>query len=163
MANQDKVQNPPFGTYNPQEKMYTEEQKKILEAYPQLATVSCTEAFCEGGRMIHTTETRAGINRAVNVVQSEAVDFLRQLRRDGDIKTDDALRARIDTALHGIEKTSRLVDIRKSDIFPHAHGATQGVAGGTWEPTTAELDAGVKLAWKHSRRCIMRSEYKTLV
>ncbi|KAK4504831.1 hypothetical protein PRZ48_002793 [Zasmidium cellare] len=109
----------------------------IQDYYPRLADTSCTPQFCQGGRMIHTTEPRIGWDKPLGDVKEEAEDFLKQLRRDGIIESDEELRLRRREAL-------------------------QGLSNGSWDLTFSEIEHGIRLAWKHSKRCIMRSEWKNL-
>lgn len=132
----------------------TEEFSRIKEHYPLLATTSCTTDFCQSGRMVHTTEPRVGVDNCLEQTELEAVDFLNQLRRDDIIPSDKALHERIDQVKTDIRATSK--------IIPGPKGKTPRLVGGTWTQTFEELEHGVRLAWKHSKRCIMRSEHLSL-
>ncbi|RDA91142.1 hypothetical protein CP533_0431 [Ophiocordyceps camponoti-saundersi (nom. inval.)] len=122
-----------------------EEFRRIKCHYSQLSSTGCTRSFCQGGRMVHTDEQKVGDERTLEVVEAEAIDFLRQLRRDGIIKSDEALQKRSSAVLTEIRRTS-----------------VSAVAAGIWTPTAEELEHGLRLSWKHARKCIMRSEHSYL-
>ncbi|PFH62311.1 hypothetical protein XA68_14171 [Ophiocordyceps unilateralis] len=122
-----------------------EEFRRIKCHYSQLSSTGCTRSFCQSGRMVHTDEQKVGEERTSEVVEAEAVDFLRQLRRDGIIQSDEALQQRTGAVLREIRRTSE-------------SKATAGI----WNPTAQELEHGLRLSWKHARKCIMRSEYSHL-
>ncbi|RDA93676.1 hypothetical protein CP533_4907 [Ophiocordyceps camponoti-saundersi (nom. inval.)] len=132
-----------------------EEFKRIQCRYPLLSSTGCTRSFCQSGRMVHTDETRVGDDsRSLEIVEAEAVDFLHQLRRDGVIEDDDVLANRISAAIDEIRRTSVM-----------ALGTGEAKAKrlpGIWHQTSQELEHGLRLSWKHARKCIMRSEYSYL-
>lgn len=141
----------------------TEEFKRIEERYPLLSSTGCTSKFCQSGRMVHTDEARVGRNRCASIVQSEAIDFLLQLYRDGIISSEDALQRRRKEAVEQIQNSSRRVKVGRNDHFLDIKdGEMHAMAAGTWEHSAAELEHGIRLAWKHSKKCIMRSEWKSL-
>ncbi|EME47190.1 hypothetical protein DOTSEDRAFT_77571 [Dothistroma septosporum NZE10] len=132
----------------------------IRNSYPLLQGTGCTPQFCQAGRMIKTNEPRVGRDQPVTAVLEQATDFLRQLRNDGIIDSDETLRHRTSQVLNEIlENSSDRTEVDGSDL---SSANVQARMGGQWDPTLAELEHGVRLAWKHSQRCIMRSEYKTL-
>lgn len=109
--------------------------------------------------MVHTDEQRVGIDCQDNeTVEAEAVDFLHQLRRDGIIKSDTSLAERVLTVLNEL----------RSNVFRPPHTNGQGTEppsepnSGVWHQSPPELEHGVRLSWKHARKCIMRSEYNSL-
>lgn len=107
--------------------------------------------------MIHSAEPRVGLDRPLSVVREEAVDFLRQLRRDEVIESDAELQDRTIEVLEEIEAGSN-VTTTKSKVTT----TKEERVGGRWCQTRVELEHGIRLAWKHSRRCIMRSQYEDL-
>lgn len=124
---------------------------KIEAAYPKLQPTGCTKKFCQSARMIKTDEPRIGRDRSVQEVQSEAYDFLRQLRAENVIDSDDNFSRRREVVSDEIEKLS---STSKADVALRI--------GGTWTHSLEELQHGLRLAWKHSSKCIMRSEYQSL-
>lgn len=116
-----------------------EEFERIHEYFPNLSSTGCTQSFCQSGRMVHTDEQKVGGERGCDHVEAEALDLLRQLRRDGVIDSDKGLQLR--------EAVVR-AEIRDSE--------------GYWEPTVAEVEHGLRLSWKHARKCVMRSEFMSL-
>ncbi|KAH8652477.1 nitric oxide synthase [Xylariales sp. PMI_506] len=137
---------------------------QIQKSYPVLASTGCTSQLCQSGRMKHTDEERVGRNQPIEVVERDAVDFLYQLKQAGFIASEQALNKRIRKVIEEIRATStyaRYTSYRGSGSDMKQRGSV-GVIGGTWSQTFEELQAGIRLAWKHSRKCIMRSEYKDL-
>ncbi|KAK7967737.1 nitric-oxide synthase [Apiospora aurea] len=141
-----------------------EEFSRIEKAYPSLASTGCNAEFCQAGRMKHTDEERVGRNQPVDAVKHDATDFLYQLREGGVLKTEQHFNKRLAEVLHEIELNSTTA--RYSSCpgnGSHTTGAKcTGSVGGNWTQTSEELEFGIRQAWKHSRRCIMRSEYKDL-
>ncbi|KAF2206485.1 hypothetical protein CERZMDRAFT_27893, partial [Cercospora zeae-maydis SCOH1-5] len=135
---------------------------------PILRSTACNEEFCQAGRMIKTEEPRVGQDRSIGKVQDEAIDFLRQLHRDGVIETADQLTARREDVLQQLRKSSRF--IATTGRLPNkAHDGTASttrkqnmLVGGSWWQTYVELQHGLRLAWQNSSKCIMRSESSTL-
>lgn len=118
--------------------------------------------------MIRSNEPRVGQDRSISSVQQEARDFLRQLRSDDVIKSDVELQSRTEVVALEIEQSSKHVPVggrlpNEIERTSFSDGGQDGLlAGGPWKQTTAELEHGVRLAWKHSSKCIMRSEYLSL-
>ena len=141
-----------------------EEFSRIEKAYPSLASTGCNVKFCQAGRMKHTDEERVGRNQQVSVVKQDATDFLYQLREGGVIKSEQQFNKRLAEVLQEIEINSTTA--RHSSFNGNGSSATQakytGTVGGNWTQTSEELEFGIRQAWKHSRKCIMRSEYKDL-
>ncbi|RDA86315.1 hypothetical protein CP532_5658 [Ophiocordyceps camponoti-leonardi (nom. inval.)] len=133
-----------------------DEFKRIQCHYPILSSTACTRSFCQSGRMVHTDETRVGDDsRSLEMVEAEAVDFLHQVRRDGVIENDDVLSSRVSAAVEEIRRTSVMAvesgEAKKACCLP-----------GIWHQNPEELEHGLRLSWKHARKCIMRSEYSYL-
>jgi hypothetical protein len=139
------------------------EMAQIEQQCPFLANNSCTPKFCQSGRMIQSNEPRIGENRSLLNVVEDALDFLRQLRREQVIKSDEALKLRTEEVLHEIRKNSIWTDIADDgECTPPSRVSKEGFAGGSWDQTTKELEYGLRCAWKHARKCIMRSEHQNL-
>lgn len=121
------------------------EMARIQQQCPFLTSNSCTPNFCQSGRMIHSNEPRIGENRSLLSVVKDALDFLHQLRQ---------------------------VQIRANSVWtngadnenskPPSNISREGFAVGFWEQTTEELEYGLRCAWKHARKWIMRSEHQNL-
>ncbi|KJZ79534.1 hypothetical protein HIM_01003 [Hirsutella minnesotensis 3608] len=121
-----------------------EEFRRIQCHYPLLSSTGCTRSFCQSGRMVHTDEQRVGIERDIGTVETEAIDFLHQLFRDGIIESKQALQERILTAID---------EIRGSSVFPGDTSLKSSTAvQGTWHQTVQELEHGLRLSWKHARK-----------
>ncbi|QDS69801.1 hypothetical protein FKW77_010440 [Venturia effusa] len=147
--------------------MYESEQQKpqkpeqefdlIRQSYPILATTSCSANFCQAGRMIHTSEPRVGRDRPYSEVLREGLDFLDQLRREGVIASDKQLCNRKDAV-----RKELIRNTVKTNGCPHSRALPDTDKCSGWVQTPEELLCGIQLAWKHSRKCIMRSEYTSL-
>lgn len=139
------------------------EMARIRQQCPFLANNSCTPKFCQSSRMIQSNEPGVGENKSLLNVVQDALDFLRQLRQDQVVKSDEALRLRTDEVLQEIRTSSvwtNFTDDGESE--PPSRVSKEGFAGGIWVQTAEELESGLRCAWKHSRKCIMRSEYRNL-
>jgi nitric oxide synthase oxygenase domain/subunit len=141
-------------------KIYAEardEFERIRKAHRTLAPTGCTTDFCQSGRMAHIHEPRVGRDRPLNEIQQEAVEFLQECRDYNIITTDDELNKRIKKALVQISNSAISTVITDRD-----GNQSIGLAGGTWFQTPAELEYGLRAAWRNARRCIMRSEHEHL-
>ncbi|ORY71769.1 nitric oxide synthase [Pseudomassariella vexata] len=137
---------------------------RITTAYPNLSSTGCTAKFCQSGRMKHTDEERVGRNQPLDAIEKDAVDFLHQLRQAGMIDSEQALKKRIQYVIKEIKTNSVTARYNACNGVgsDSVRTPTVGIVGGNWSQTSQELEFGIRLAWKHSRKCIMRSEYKDL-
>ncbi|KAL8746468.1 MAG: hypothetical protein Q9184_007744, partial [Pyrenodesmia sp. 2 TL-2023] len=117
--------------------------------HPVLASTGCTRDFCQAGRAVHTGEARVGENRAIEIVEKEAKGFLEELHREHFFPTDEAFTSRLSGALAEIRSTACEGFIRES--------RQHGTIGGNWDQTPAEIEFGIRRAWRNARKCIMRS------
>lgn len=62
--------------------------QRIRDDHPVLVSTGCTKDFCQAGRLIHDDEPRVGKNRALHIVEQEAVDFLETLHFEGFFEDD---------------------------------------------------------------------------
>lgn len=132
----------------------TPEFQSIQERYKNLASTGCTAQFCQAGRMLHSDEPRVGENRALEIVEAEARDFLEELHHEGFFGSDKAFCERLRAATK---------EIRSGTINGHIRqDKKQGRVGGNWTQTPAELEFGLRRAWRNSRKCIMRSHCEEL-
>lgn len=127
----------------------TPEFHKIQARHKTLAPTGCTAQFCQAGRMLHTDEPRIGENRGVKVVEQEARDFLEELRLEDFFDSDEAFCDRLRAVLREIRAGATNGIIRQDKRL--------GKIGGNWSQTPAELEFGLRRAWRNSRKCIMRS------
>ncbi|RAH53320.1 hypothetical protein BO85DRAFT_463026 [Aspergillus piperis CBS 112811] len=121
-----------------------EEYERILEKNPILAPTGCTEESCQAGRLIHSAEPKVGKNRPLEVVKNEAVAFLWQLWQEG-IYTED-----------------RYLERRAQVLEEIARSAKTTIVWDQGYKRRRRTCYGLRLAWKNSRRCIMRSRYQDL-
>ncbi|KAF9465476.1 nitric oxide synthase [Collybia nuda] len=128
---------------------YSSDYNLIKERYSTLASTGCTAEFCQSGRVIHSDEPRVGENRAIEVVEREAEEFLRELHREKFFTSEDAFQHRLRYVLSEIRRTSVEGIIRETQ--------ETGLVGGNWTQTPRELEFGLQRAWRNARKCIMRS------
>ncbi|KAK2016650.1 nitric oxide synthase [Colletotrichum eremochloae] len=139
-----------------------QEFANIRSRYPSLSSTGCTARFCQSGRMTHTDEERVGRNQSYAQVREDALDFLQQMHKDGLINTEK-LHYRAHEVLQEIQKNSTEGKFISSECRSEtAPATTVGLVGGLWTQTFEELEFGLRMAWKHARKCIMRSEYGNL-
>ena len=125
----------------------------IRKSCPTLVSTGCTPQFCQSGRMVHTDEPRIGRDLDLTTVEDEASFFLRELVKEGIYSPEEG-----DNRL-----TQVLTEIRENSYTHRLKDGNMGVkTAGYWSQTTVELAHGLRLAWKHSRKCIMRSQYMDL-
>ena len=132
----------------------TPEFRSIQDRYQALASTGCTAQFCQAGRMLHTDEPRVGENRALKAVEEDAKVFLKELHQENFFGSDEAFCERLRTVLNEIRTGAVNGKIRQ--------GQNQGKIGGNWTQTPAELEFGLRRAWRNSRKCIMRSHCEEL-
>jgi nitric oxide synthase oxygenase domain/subunit len=141
-------------------KIYAEAQQefeRIRKAHRTLAPTGCTPEFCQSGRATHINEPRVGRDRPLAEVQQEAIDFLRECRDYNVIPSDGEVDKRIKEALVQISHTAIV-----TAVTDHNGNQSTGLAGGMWHQEPAELEYGLRAAWRNARRCIMRSEHENL-
>ncbi|CAF9932719.1 MAG: hypothetical protein HETSPECPRED_008435 [Heterodermia speciosa] len=132
----------------------TPEFRSIQDRHQALASTGCTAQFCQAGRMLHTDEPRVGENRALKVVEEDAKIFLQELHQEHFFGSDEAFCERLRTVLKEIRTGAVNAKIRQTQ--------KQGKVGGNWTQTPAELEFGLRRAWRNSRKCIMRSHCEEL-
>ncbi|PWY93109.1 nitric oxide synthase [Aspergillus sclerotioniger CBS 115572] len=130
------------------------EYDKILERNPILAPTGCTDKFCQAGRLVHTDEPKVGENHPIEIVRDEASAFLWQLWQDG-IYTENRYSERKEQVMEEINRSAK-------DKIVWIQGAKRVGKTSTWMQTSEELRYGLQLAWRNSRKCIMRSRYQEL-
>lgn len=141
-----------------------QEFRKIQGHYPILASTGCTPKFCQAGRMIHTDEPRVGRDRPLHQIKAEALDFLEQMRRDNLFQDDIEYQDRLKKVLEEINKNAKITSsaTKLPTLKPTNGELSSDLSSDGWTQTTQELEYGIRTAWKHSRKCIMRSQYQSL-
>lgn len=95
-----------------------------------------------------------GENRSFQVVEQEAVNFLRVLRDEGFYNSKDAFQKRLNQVRREIQAGSIKGVVREDHSY--------GILGGIWTQTYEELEFGIRRAWRNARKCIMRSHCEEL-
>ena len=90
-----------------------------------------------------------GENRSLQVVEQEALDFLRVLHEEDFYESEDAFQNRLDQVQGEIKLASVKGVIREDHSY--------GNLAGSWTQTHQELEFGIRRAWRNARKCIMRS------
>lgn len=121
----------------------------VRSHHPVLVSTGCTKDFCQAGRAVHTDEPRIGENRAIEIVEEEAKGFLEELHREQFFATGEAFTRRLNGVLAEIRSNACEGLIRES--------RQHRTIGGNWDQTPAELEFGIRRAWRNARKCIMRS------
>ncbi|KAL8677710.1 MAG: hypothetical protein Q9186_005894 [Xanthomendoza sp. 1 TL-2023] len=127
----------------------TKEFQQARDRHPILASTGCTKDFCQAGRALHTDEPRIGENRSIGVIEKEAEGFLQELHSENFFDTDSAFTDRLDAVLTEIKNGASEGILRETQ--------QRGMIGGNWHQTAAELEFGIRRAWRNARKCIMRS------
>ncbi|KAL8722935.1 MAG: hypothetical protein Q9181_007392, partial [Wetmoreana brouardii] len=133
---------------------FAKEFQQARNSHPVLASTGCTQEFCQAGRFVHTDEPRIGENRAIEVVEKEAEGFLQELYREHFFVNEEAFTTRLHDILLEIRTSAHNGIIRE--------GKQHGMIGGNWQQTPAELEFGIRRAWRNARKCIMRSHCEEL-
>lgn len=102
-------------------------------------------------KVLTSKSLTVGENRSFQMVEQEAVNFLRVLREEGFYDCKDAFQNRLDQVQREIEAGS--VEGVVHDDHSYAR------LGGTWTQTHEELEFGIRRAWRNARKCIMRSHW----
>lgn len=95
-----------------------------------------------------------GENRSLQVVEQEAIDFLRILRQEGFYDSEDVFQNRLDQVQVEIKAGSVKGVVRED----HSYADVAGV----WTQTHQELEFGIRRAWRNAKKCIMRSHCEEL-
>lgn len=125
------------------------EFQQARKSCPVLASTGCSKDFCQAGRAVHTDEPRIGENRALEVVETEAEGFLRELHQEKFFDSEHSFRQRLDDVVAEIRAGISEGPIRNNK--------QRGRIGGTWKQTRRELEFGIRRSWRNARKCIMRS------
>ncbi|KAH0545408.1 hypothetical protein FGG08_000549 [Glutinoglossum americanum] len=131
-----------------------EEFANILQNNKVLASTGCTPQFCQAGRATHIDEPRNGENRPLETIKAEASGFLWEMWKDG-VYTEDQYNHRLEEVLQKLD-----ADAVQGTVWINGK-KTPGITA-TWTQNSEELLHGLRLAWKNSRKCIMRSHYLEL-
>ena len=132
----------------------SKEFQHVRSSNKTLASTGCTREFCQAGRAIHTDEPRVGENRALQVIEQEAAEYLQTLHREGFYDSEDAFRDRLAQVLQEIRSYAAEGVVQEND--------SHNRVGGNYVQTREELQFGVRRAWRNSRKCIMRSHCEEL-
>ncbi|KAI9708714.1 MAG: Nitric oxide synthase, brain [Bogoriella megaspora] len=148
----------------PQNPTPAEEFRKIEEYHPILASTGCSSRFCQSGRMIHIDEPRVGKDHPLHQIDAEALSFLEQMKRDNGFSSETDFQNRVKEVLKEVNRSKNTLTLAPEHKALKAVNTELAgdVSSRSWVQTAQELEYGVRLAWKHSRKCIMRSQYKNL-
>jgi hypothetical protein len=108
--------------------------------------------------MIRPLEPRVGENRPIDVIKGEAEAFLREMLAEGLFSLKD-FGQRIKEVIKEIEenKVDCMVWEDPNEDNAVERRKVQGVSSNGYAQTTEELEWGVRVAWRNSRKCIMRA------
>jgi nitric oxide synthase oxygenase domain/subunit len=109
--------------------------------------------------MIRPLEPRVGENRPIQVLKQEAEAFLKEMFAEGFFHSSKDFEQRLKDVIIDIEKNS--VECLVWEDIAGANGVertkVQGVSSNGYVQTKEELEWGVRVAWRNSRKCIMRA------
>ncbi|KAL9090489.1 MAG: hypothetical protein Q9165_005250 [Trypethelium subeluteriae] len=114
--------------------------------------------------MVHTDEPRVGKDHPLDQIEAEAISFLAQMRRDDLLQDDTKYQNRAKEVLKEINQNARVTRLSsKHSTLKVKNGKPScDISSHGWTQTSQELEYGIRLAWKYSRKCIMRSQYEKL-
>ncbi|TVY82956.1 Nitric oxide synthase oxygenase [Lachnellula suecica] len=143
---------------------HAQQESFIKASCPVLTSTGCTPEFCASGRMIRPLEPRVGENRPIAEIKTEAEAFLREMCEHG-LLTTQQLEHRLQAVLTEIEAGA--VDAAvwvdsTTDVGEMDRVKVDGVSSNGWAQTRDELEWGVRVAWRNSRKCIMRAHFGDL-
>ncbi len=95
-----------------------------------------------------------GENRSLQIVEEDAIDFLRVLHDEGFYDSEEAFQNRLDQVQGEIKASSVKGVVREDHSYANI--------AGTWTQTPQELEFGIRRAWRNARKCIMRSHCEEL-
>ena len=104
-------------------------------------------------------EPRVGVNRPVEAIKQEAEAFLREMLAEALFLSPKDFELRLGEVMVEIEKNS--VECLVWEDIAGDDGAerrkVQGLSSNGYLQTKEGLEWGVRVAWRNSRKCIMRA------
>lgn len=109
--------------------------------------------------MIRPLDPRVGENRSIEVIKQEAEAFLKEMLSEGLFDSSEVFEQRLKEVIKQIEGNSV-----KCMVWGDSAGddgvqrrKVQGVSSNGYVQTKEEMEWGVRIAWRNSRKCIMRA------
>jgi nitric oxide synthase oxygenase domain/subunit len=146
----------------------TEHEDRILKSCPIIHPTGCSPQFCQSGRLDRPLEPHVGENRPLSVIKSEAEAFLKEMYDEGLFDNLDAFRRRLQEVMEeigaGAVETKVWVDKQEGldGLTNIKRVQVDGQSSSGWVQTSKELEWGVQVSWKNSRKCILRAHYRDL-
>jgi len=114
--------------------------------------------------MIRPLEPRVGENRSIAIIKTEAEAFLREMFAEGQFTSQQ-----FDQRLHSVSEEIENGAVKTSvwEDTTNGNGELErvkfdGTSSCGWVQTREELEWGIRVAWRNSRKCIMRAHYGDL-
>lgn len=141
---------------------------RILKSRPVLQPTGCTAQFCQAGRLNRPLEPYVGENRPLSSIKVEAEAFLHEMYDEGLFNSQDDFDKRVQEVIAeidaGVLETKVWEDSQEiiDGITELKRVQIEGASSKGWLQTREELEWGIRVAWRNSRKCIMRTHYKYL-
>ncbi|GHP15261.1 nitric oxide synthase-like protein [Collybia sordida] len=131
-----------------------DDYKLIKDRHEKLVSAGRAGGSCSEDPIMRANEHRVGVNRAVDVVEQEAEDFLRELYQNNFFSCEVDFQERL---------KSVQLEVRNSSVTGVICETQEiGIVGGAWSQTQRELEFGIRRAWRNARKWIMRSHCEDL-
>lgn len=114
--------------------------------------------------MIRPLEPRVGENRSITVIKTEAEAFLREMFAEGQM-TKQSFDQRLKLVLEEIDNGALETTVWEDGANENGELERVKVEGRSsrgWVQTREEIEWGIRVAWRNSRKCIMRAHYADL-
>lgn len=109
--------------------------------------------------MIRPLEPRVGENRPVEVMKREAKAFLKEMSKEGLFPSAEDFEQRLVEVMAEID--ANIVECMVWEDYSEngeiQRREVQGVSSNGYRQNRQELEFGVRVAWRNSRKCIMRA------
>jgi nitric oxide synthase oxygenase domain/subunit len=109
--------------------------------------------------MIRPLEPRVGENRPIRVIKAEAEAFLREMFAEGLIPSTKDFEQRLNKVMVEIEENGIDCMVREDTAGDGEleRRKVPGRSSNGYVHTKEELEYGVRVSWRNSRKCIMRA------
>jgi nitric oxide synthase oxygenase domain/subunit len=118
--------------------------------------------------MSRPCDPKVGKDRPLEVIKKEAEAFLHEILDDGRFANQHAFKDRLQEVTAEIDagavETTVWVEVEEiiNNVRQLKRVRKTGVSSRGWRQTEEEVSWGVQVAWRNSRKCIMRADYQDL-
>jgi nitric oxide synthase oxygenase domain/subunit len=145
-----------------------EHEDRIIKSCPIIHPTGCTPQFCQSGRLNRPLEPHVGDNRPLSVIKLEAEAFLKEMYDEGLFENQKTFERRVQKVMEeisaGVVETKVWVDQQEvvDGVANVKRVEVEGHSSRGWIQTRKELEWGVRVSWRNSRKCILRAHYNDL-